>query len=283
MGVLSVGVVGGGTMGLGIAYVCLFNGVSVHLVEPHDARRAGLAQALRVAAQSGIERGKFNSDWVDERLRDIVYCASVEELPLGLDWVIETVPEQLELKQNVLARISERSPKYIASNTSSMSLTSLSGSVSDSARFIGLHFFNPVWAIRLLEIILADGTNEHTQKEALVLAERLGKTPIVVKDIPGFATSRLDLISALEAIRMLESGVASAEDIDKAAMLAYGHPVGPLRLSDIVGLDVRLDIAESLFQEYGERYAPPEYLKHMVAQGNLGQKTGQGFYNWSEE
>ena len=167
-------------------------------------------------------------------------------------------------------------------NTSALSIDRLAGAVADPARFLGMHFFNPVWSIRLVEIVRGAHTSEHALQQARDFATQLGKESLVVRDVPGFATSRLDLAASLEAMRMLESGVASAEDIDRAATLAYHHPVGPLRLSDIVGLDVRLDIARTLEQAHGPRFAPPAILIEKVARGELGQKSGQGFFNWND-
>jgi len=199
-----------------------------------------------------------------------------------MDLVIETVPERLDIKLDVLGQIAQRDPAIIASNTSALSIDELSKSVADPRRFLGLHFFNPVWSIKLVEIVVGAQTSDETLIRAKAFTEQIGRQNLVVKNIPGFATSRLDLIASLEAMRMLEGGVASAEDIDRAAVVAYGHPIGPLRLSDIVGLDVRLDIARVLERAHGERYAPPNLLIDMVERGVLGRKTGQGFFQWSD-
>jgi len=171
----------------------------------------------------------------------------------------------------------------IGSNTSGLSIDALAESLADPTRLIGMHFFNPVWSLPLIELVIGKRTSEQTIAAARRHAEAIGKQTIVVRNQPGFATSRLDLIASLEAMRMLEDGVASAEDIDRAAVLAYRHPIGPLRLSDIVGLDVRLDIARHLQKSLGERYAPPHLLEQMVARGELGQKSGKGFYDWPTE
>ena len=199
---------------------------------------------------------------------------------MGLDLVIESVPERLDLKLKVLATIALREPRLVASNTSSMSIDQLASALPDASKFLGMHFFNPVWSLPMVELIRGKDTSEDSLALAKLWAQSTGKTTITVRDVPGFATSRLDLIASLEAMRMLEDGVASAEDIDHAMVTAYRHPMGPLRLSDIVGLDVRLDIARQLSQSLGPRYAPPRLLEEMVAKGHLGQKSGQGFFEW---
>jgi 3-hydroxybutyryl-CoA dehydrogenase len=162
-----------------------------------------------------------------------------------------------------------------------MSIDLLAQSVSDPTAFLGMHFFNPVWSLQLVELVRGNRTSDWAVAQARKCAESLGKKTILVRDVPGFATSRLDLIASLEAMRMVQDGVASAEDIDLAATTAYRHPMGPLRLADVVGLDVRLDIARHLAKELGERYAPPRILEEMVARGELGQKSGKGFFNWT--
>jgi 3-hydroxybutyryl-CoA dehydrogenase len=186
----------------------------------------------------------------------------------------------LPLKQQVLSAIAAREPKVIATNTSALSVDVLAGSVRDASTFLGMHFFNPVWSLPMVELIRGAHTSDATLARARGFAGAIGKTTITVRDVPGFATSRLDLIASLEAIRMLQDGVASAADIDHAMVTAYRHPMGPLRLSDIVGLDVRLDIARHLSATLGERYAPPRLLEEKVTRGELGQKTGKGFFDW---
>ena len=278
----AIAVVGGGTMGVGIVYVFAAAGFDVWLVEPVDARWQGAQRTLAEAAASGVKRGKLS----EERARHVTgstrRVVSAAELPEGLALAIETVPERLELKRQVLGLIDSRRPKIIATNTSALSVNLLSQSVADPATFLGMHFFNPVWSLPMVELVRGDATSEATLASARAFAEAIGKTTITVRDAPGFATSRLDLIASLEAMRMLQDGVASAEDIDRAMVVAYRHPMGPLRLSDIVGLDVRLDIARNLAATLGERYAPPRLLEEMVARGDLGRKTGKGFFDWSE-
>ena len=200
----------------------------------------------------------------------------------GPDVIVEAVPERLDLKRSVLAAAADRRPALLATNTSSISIAELAGALTDPERFIGLHFFNPVWAMALLEVVVGPATTEETTAAAVALAGRLGKDPVVVRDLPGFATSRLGVTLGLEAIRMVADGVASPADIDKAMMLGYRHPMGPLELTDLVGLDVRLDIARTLQPAYGDRFAPPPLLETMVEQGKLGKKSGHGFYRWGD-
>lgn len=277
---LSMAVVGGGTMGVGIAYVYAVAGWNVTIVEPDDARSKVVQLTLAEVAGGGAKRGKLSVAQVEHVTHGVQRVVSATELHTGLDLVVESVPEQLALKQQVLAQIATCSPRIIASNTSSMSIDELAASVPDPATFLGMHFFNPVWSLQMVELIRGQHTSAQTLALAQQFAESTGKTTITVGDVPGFATSRLDLIASLEAMRMLQEGVANAEDIDRAMVIAYRHPMGPLRLSDIVGLDVRLDIARQLSKALGERYAPPRLLEEMVARGELGQKSGKGFFEW---
>ncbi len=273
-------VVGAGTMGVGIAYVYAVAGWNVIIVEPGDTRSRAVQQTLAEVAQGGAKRGKLSPAQVERVSHGVQRLASASDLPMGLDLVVETVPERFLLKQQVLTQIATRGPRIIASNTSSMSINELARSVQDPSTFLGMHFFNPVWSLQMVELIRGKHTSTQTLALARQFAEATGKTTITVGDVPGFATSRLDLIASLEAMRMLQDGVASAEDIDHAMVVAYRHPMGPLRLSDIVGLDVRLDIARQLSKALGERYAPPRLLEEMVARGELGQKSGKGFFEW---
>jgi 3-hydroxybutyryl-CoA dehydrogenase len=273
-------VIGGGTMGAGIAYVAAAAGGHVFVVEPDDARAAALDRTIGGAVASAVKRGKMSDDDGAALVARVERVNAIDRIPAGLALVVESVPERLELKLRVLAQAAARQPALLATNTSSLSIDRLAQAVADPASFLGMHFFNPVWSLKLVEIIRGERTSPAAIESARAIATWLGKESLVVRDVPGFATSRLDLIASLEAMRMLESGVASAEDIDRAAVLAYRHPVGPLRLSDIVGLDVRLDIARSLEAAHGPRFAPPPILERMVREGRLGEKSGQGFFTW---
>lgn len=279
----SVGVVGAGTMGVGIAYVFAAAGCRTVVVEPDAGRAESLGRVAREQAARGLARGKLSEEDAAALPDRIETVAAAEDLPERLDLVVESVPERLELKHEVLAAVASRSPAVLATNTSALSVDELADRLPQPEAFLGMHFFNPVWSLPMVEIVLGERTSDATLAAARGHVERIGKQSIVVRDRPGFATSRLDVVAALEAMRMLEDGVASAEDIDKAMVLAYRHPMGPLRLSDVVGLDVRLDIARNLSQVYGERFAPPQVLVDKVAAGHLGQKTGQGFYSWTAE
>jgi 3-hydroxybutyryl-CoA dehydrogenase len=277
----SMAVVGGGTMGVGIVYVFAAAGWNVWVVEPNDASANTLQKTLEETAAAGLKRGKLNESNVAHITTGVQLLRSADELPVGLDLVVETVPERMDIKRVVLGQIDARLPSIIATNTSAMSINELAKCVKDPSSFLGMHFFNPVWSLAMVELIRGDATSASTLAMAQSYSDSIGKTSITVRDVPGFATSRLDLIASLEAMRMLQDGVASAEDIDKAMLIAYRHPMGPLRLSDIVGLDVRLDIARQLSATLGDRYAPPKILEEMVARGDLGRKSGKGFFDWT--
>lgn len=278
---MSVAVIGGGTMGQGIAYVFAAAGVQTTVVEPNAGRAGALVGALADRARTGAQRGRIARAAADALPGLLTVVGAVEALGSGLELIVESVPEVPGLKAEVLAAAEKCEPWLLATNTSSISIDELAAGLARPADFLGMHFFNPVWSLPLVEVVRGAVTAEGAVAAARAHATAIGKESIVVRDVPGFATSRLDNIAAFEAMRMLEEGVAEAEDIDKAAVLAYGHPIGPLRLSDVVGLDVRLDIARNLSTVYGERYAPPALLERMVAEGRLGRKTGRGFYDWT--
>lgn len=276
----AVVVIGGGTMGTGIVYVAAYAGYDVTVVEPDHARAAVLAVSIDAAASAAIARGKLTAASAASLSARIRRVASIEDVPVRPSVAIETVPEHLDLKRRVLAQIEALEPGFIGSNTSSLGIDEMARALKRPQRFLGTHFFQPVWSFKFMELIRGSATDDATVAAAVSFAKALDKESIVVRDVPGFATSRLDMISALEAMRMLEDGVTDMADIDRASVLAFHHPIGPLRLSDMVGLDVRLDIARSLEARYGERYAPPRILIDKVARGELGRKSGQGFYTW---
>ena len=275
-----IAVIGGGTMGVGIAYVAALAGRRVHVVEPDATRAAIMARTVETTLAGAVSRGKLDADAAEATAARVVRVETMKAIPEGLALIVESVPERLDLKRDVLSSASARSPQLLATNTSAMSIDVLAESVRDPSTFLGLHFFNPVWSIKLLEIVQGAATSSDALAQARTFGKAIGKETITVRDVPGFATSRLDFAASLEAIRMLEDGVASADDIDRAAVLAYRHPVGPLRLSDIVGLDVRLEVARALEAAHGPRFAPPAMLAKMVAEGRLGAKSGHGFFDW---
>ncbi|WDZ88644.1 3-hydroxyacyl-CoA dehydrogenase family protein [Nocardiopsis sp. HUAS JQ3] len=279
----TVAVVGGGTMGAGIVQQFLTRGADVVLVEATaEAAEAGRA---RVAAglDKARQRGKIDAE-PDAYLARLHTVTTPADIPADAGLVVEAVPERPELKIAVLtaAEAAVGEDTVLASNTSSLSVTELAAALKRPARFLGTHFFNPVPASKLVELVVAPETDEAVLASARAWVAALGKTEVVVRDAPGFATSRLGVMLGLEAIRMVEEGVASPADIDTAMELGYRHPMGPLRLTDLVGLDVRLAIAEYLAAELGDRFAPPELLRRMVAEGRLGRKSGQGFHTWDE-
>ncbi|MFI6161365.1 3-hydroxyacyl-CoA dehydrogenase family protein [Micromonospora haikouensis] len=275
-------VVGAGTMGLGIAYVAADAGYRVELVEVDPGRATAAGARLGELWERAVQRGKLTADAAAANRERLTLRPSLGEVAAEPDVVVEAVPERLDLKRTVLRDAAALRPALLGSNTSSIAIAELAAGLDRPERFLGLHFFNPVWAMALLEVVVGPATADETTAAAVALAGRLGKDPVVVRDMPGFATSRLGVTLGLEAIRMVADGVASPADIDKAMVLGYRHPVGPLELTDLVGLDVRLDIARTLQAAYGDRFAPPPLLEQMVAEGKLGRKSGQGFYHWDE-
>lgn len=274
-----VGVLGGGRMGAGIAHAFLLAGAYVIVVEQNVEAAEAARQRIEDSIDASINRG-FQGD-ASELKRALTVATDMGAFGASR-LVIEAVPELLDLKIESLAEIERQIPgdAILASNTSSIPLAQLAEALTRPQQFIGLHFFNPVPASTLVEIVVHDTTDTHLAEQARSWVRALGKTPITVSDAPGFASSRLGVAIALEAMRMVEEGVASAEDIDLAMELGYKHPTGPLKTTDIVGLDVRLGIAEQLERDLGPRFAPPQLLRDMVAEGKLGRKSGQGFYTY---
>jgi len=279
----TVAVLGAGTMGHGIAQVCAAAGCTVRLYDINEeAVASGLAR-VRGNLDKGIDRRKVTEDERDGVLARLSTTVQISEAVAGADLVIEAAPESMELKESIFTAVDAAAPDHaiLASNTSSLSIDQIASVVGDPSRFVGMHFFNPVHIMALVEVVWGARTSDATRDAAVAFAARLGKEPIVVKDAPGFASSRLGIVLGMEAIRMVEQGVASAQDIDKAMELGYRHPMGPLKLTDLVGLDVRLGIAEYLHATLGsDAFDPPALLREMVAAGKLGKKSGQGFYEW---
>lgn len=281
----TIAVIGAGTMGHGIAQVAAAAGFKVLL---NDVDRESLARGVSAIERNlakGIQLAKLTEDDRERTLQQIHGTTNLNECAKA-DLIIEAAPEKLDLKKEVLRQLESASdrPFIFASNTSSLSITEIASASKRPDAVIGMHFFNPVHIMRLVEIVVGEKTSPETVSAVKNVGQKMRKEPIVVKDVPGFASSRLGVALGLEAMRMFEQGVASVQDIDTAMELGYNHPMGPLKLTDLVGLDVRLNIAEYLHRELGsEAFRPPEVLRRMVSEGKLGKKTGQGFYDWSEE
>lgn len=280
----TVAVLGAGTMGHGIAHVAAAAGHSTRLF---DLAQGQVDQGLALVRRNldkGVDRGKVTAEQRTATVQALSGTTDLAAAVSDADIVIEAVPEQLQLKQDLFNQVAPHvgADTILATNTSSLSVEAIAKAVPSPGRVIGTHFFNPVHIMKLLEIIVAPSTDDATLARTRSFGEALGKQTITIKDFPGFATSRLGLVIGLEAIRMVEQGVGSAEDIDKAMTLGYGFPMGPLRLTDLVGLDVRLHIADYLSGALpmGAHFEPPALLRSMVAEGKLGKKSGQGFYSW---
>lgn len=281
----TITIIGAGTMGHGIAHVAAMAGARVHLYDAvAGAAATGVAKVGKNLAK-GVELGKVKAEDRDAALARIVAHEDLTAACDGTDCVIEAVPERLELKREIFAAVDKAAPAHalLATNTSSLPVAQIAASVANPARMVGMHFFNPVHVMKLVEVVRHAGSDPALVTLAVALSERFGKTPIVVADSPGFASSRLGLVIGLEAMRMVEQGVASPADIDTAMKLGYGHPMGPLELTDLVGLDVRLGIAEYLTGAIGPGFTPPQILRDKVAAGKLGKKSGEGFYQWSTD
>jgi 3-hydroxybutyryl-CoA dehydrogenase len=283
--VRTIAVVGAGTMGHGIAQVSAVMGAEVRLYDAlAGAARAGVDRIAKNLAK-GVELGKVSEADRDAALARLSTREELTEAVKGVDCVIEAVPEHIELKREIFGVIDGAAPAHalFATNTSSLPIALIADAVRDGSRLVGMHFFNPVHVMKLVEVVRHAKASDAAVALAVGLAEKMGKTPITVKDSPGFASSRLGLVLGLEAIRMVEQGVASPADIDTAMKLGYGHPMGPLELTDLVGLDVRLGIAEYLAGALGPHFEPPQLLRSKVEAGQLGKKTGTGFYRWTAD
>ena len=285
-GVSRVAVIGAGTMGHGIAQVAAMAGYETVLCDVDAARLDRAMARIEATLDKGVRLGKVAEATRDGALARLETAAGAAEASRGAHLVIEAVPEVMELKQRILSEVeaSVEDGTVLATNTSSLSVSQMAAALRLPGRFMGLHFFNPVHIMELVEVVDGEHTHLRARNRAMWFVKKLGKEAIQVADSPGFASSRLGIVLGLEAIRMVESGVASPEDIDKAMVLGYRHPMGPLRLTDLVGLDVRLDIARYLYESLGsEAFRPPGLLERMVADGRLGKKTGRGFYDWPDE
>ncbi len=278
----AVAVLGSGTMGHGIAHVAALAGCAAALYDVDPAAAARAVDKVRANLDKGVALGKLDAAARDAAVGRLRAATDLADACAGADAVIEAVPERLELKTALFRDVDACAPAHalLASNTSSLPVAAIAAALADPSRLVGMHFFNPVHVMKLCEVVRHAGADASAVTAAVGFAERLGKTPITVNDSPGFASSRLGLVLGLEAIRMVEQGVASAADIDTAMKLGYGHPMGPLELTDLVGLDVRLGIADYLAGAIGPGFAPPALLRQLVADGKLGKKAGEGFYRW---
>jgi 3-hydroxybutyryl-CoA dehydrogenase len=278
-----VAIIGAGTMGHGIAYVTTVAGYEVTLTDVDEDILERARAHIGLALDSGVKRGKVTEDMRREAMNRLTLSTDLEDAVKDAAIIIEAAPEIVALKQDIFRRVSGIAPHdaLLATNTSSLSVSEIAAATSCPERVVGMHFFNPVAAMKLVEVIRGASTSDTTADSARAFADSLGKKAILVRDSPGFATSRLGIVLGLEAMRMLEQGVATASDIDTAMELGYNHPVGPLKLTDIVGLDVRLAVADHLHESLGDEiYAAPAILREMVAAGRLGRKSGRGFYDW---
>ncbi|MEY2805705.1 MAG: hypothetical protein RIR65_122 [Planctomycetota bacterium] len=275
-------VLGSGTMGNGIAQVLAQTGLEVRMYDIADAQLAKGMAAIRANLDKGVEKGKVAAADRDAALARLSTTTDLAAAARGVDVVVEAVPEKLELKQELFQAIGAMLGEgvLLATNTSSLSISRIASVTRHPGRVVGMHFFNPVHLMKLVEVVEAEQSAEPAVLAAMDLSRRMGKDPIRVKDAPGFASSRLGIAIGLEAMRMVEEGVASPADIDKAMVLGYGFPMGPLQLTDLVGLDVRLNIADYLYKQVGDRFLAPGILRDKVARGELGKKSGKGFYEW---
>jgi 3-hydroxybutyryl-CoA dehydrogenase len=277
-------VIGAGTMGHGIAQVAAQAGFEVILEDVSDDLTSLALRRIEENLRKGVERGKVTQDEMRAALSRVTASSDLHNAVADADLIVEAIIEKLDVKRELFSELdgASKPSAILATNTSSLSIKEIASATGRPDRVIGTHFFNPVHIMRLLEVVVTADTSQSTLDRVLEVAARIGKEPITVKDFPGFATSRLGVALGLEAMRMLEQGVASAEDIDKAMVLGYNHPMGPLRLTDLVGLDIRLSIAEYLYEKLGsDVFRPPDILRRKVSEGKLGKKTGEGFYQWA--
>jgi 3-hydroxybutyryl-CoA dehydrogenase len=283
MSIDKVAVLGAGTMGAGIAQVCAQVGCTVSLYDINDEATARGVATIERFLDKGVEKGKVTAMERHDTLGRVTTTTDLDRAVGEADLVVEAAPEDLDLKRKLFHQVAEAAPPHalLATNTSSLPISQIADGSSAAPRIVGMHFFNPVPIMKLLEVVVGRETDPEATGAVREFGERLGKEVITVRDAPGFASSRLGICIAMEAIRMVGQGVATPEDIDRAMVYGYGHPMGPLRLTDLVGLDVRMAIAEHLADALdAPHFLPPELLRKMVAEGKLGKKSGEGFYKY---
>ena len=283
--ITTIAVLGAGTMGRGIAHVAALAGYETHLFDV-DAAALGKAEAtVHRNLAKGVEIGKVDADAADRARRALSTTTDLAAAVAAAGLVIEAVPEDMALKVDTFHRVAASAPEHavFASNTSALSITEMAAASGRPARFAGMHFFNPVHLMRLIELVRGLETSEETIAALRRVGERLGKEVVLVAESPGFVTSRINAMIGNEAFRMLETGVASAADIDKALKLGLNHPMGPFEMVDLVGLDVRLSILEFLHRTLGEAFRPSNLLVQYVKAGRLGRKVGRGVYTYDEQ
>jgi 3-hydroxybutyryl-CoA dehydrogenase len=281
---MKVCVLGAGTMGHGIAQVAAQAGNEVALRDVDDDVLEEGIDAIESNLEGGVEREKLTAQEMEATLDRLTPTTDLAAATADAELLVEAVPEDVDLKRQVLGEAEAHLPEdaVVATNTSSLPVTEVASALDDPTRAIGLHFFNPVHIMDLVEVVVAEQTSDATLTFAEEFVAAVDKEAVVVEDAPGFATSRLGVAVGVEAIRMVQAGVASPADVDRAMELGYNHPMGPLELGDVVGLDVRLDVCEHLRAELGERFRPPQLLRRKVRAGKLGRKTGEGFYVWED-
>ena len=281
----SIAVIGAGVMGRGIAHVSALAGFETRLFDVSEAQLDAATQSIRDTLDKGVARGKVSYEARDGALAKLSLTCDLGRAAAGVDMVIEAIPERMDLKLELFGALQERAPAHaiLASNTSSLSLTEMAAALSRPQRLIGMHFFNPVHLMKLVEVIRALETDDATYAETVAVAEAFGKETVTVNESPGFVTSRINVLIGNEAFFMLQEGVASARDIDRAIKLGLNHPMGPFEMGDLVGLDTRLSTLKYLHRTLGEKYRPSPLLEKFVLAGRLGKKVGKGVYDYEGE
>lgn len=285
MGIEKITVIGAGLMGRGIAHVSALGGYRTKMVDVSDAILQAALDNIRKEMEKGVSLGKLAPELKDQALANLILEKDLEKAVQDADLLIEAVPEDMKLKIETFARADKVAPPHtiFGSNTSSMSITEMAAATRRAPLFVGLHFFNPVHRMKLLEIVVALETTPEVVKVAEDVGRRMGKETVVVRESPGFITSRINVLIGNEAFYMLQEGVATAQDIDKAVKLGLNHPMGPFEMADLVGLDTRLHVLEYLHETLGDKFRPCPLMIQYVKAGRLGRKVGRGVYDYTQE